>query len=85
MNEDLFPGTHSLSPKLEWLKKHKLKTWFTANLGEGEDGAPWACCKEEDADKGDIHPDNCGVGATEEEAIISYCQIARLPHFSLTP
>lgn len=82
MNTELFADLpETPSPKLAWLRKHNLKTWFTDHMEEGE--MPWACCKREDADKGDIHPDNCGIGYDEDEAILSYCHVARLTHYSL--
>ena len=66
---DLFPEseTESLSPKLAWLKKHRLMTkevaglWLCQNAGQ-----TYSTCAE-----------------TEAEAILGYCEKYSLKHWTL--
>lgn len=67
MSDDLFPVPEVLSPKLAWLKKHRLET-FT------RDGH-WVCAN--------FGRTISTQGETEDEAIILYCEHCNLRHHSL--
>lgn len=89
MNEDLFPGTFSLSPKLAWLAKHGLETKHDSNLEgspespeTGEDCHPWIVTQR---GVHEFDQFSLGTGETEELAILDYCEKTGTPHWSLTP
>lgn len=88
MNTALFPDLpESLSPKLAWLKKHNLQTFYDAEAeGEspetGEQIWPWICWKLVDGDPVDVR-EPYGTGQTEEDAILNYCEKTGTPHYSL--
>jgi hypothetical protein len=91
MNEDLFPGTFSLSPKLEWLKQHGLRTVFDADQLDcpespetGEVCYPWLCAPKSNMDSWTFDY-RLGVGRCEEDAIVDYCMKTGTPHYSLKP
>lgn len=66
---DLFPEAKADSPKLAWLKKHRLETYHYG----GGDG--WRCSNSGRT--------NEALGFTEEEAILAYCEKYGLKHYSL--
>ena len=76
---ELFTVPESLSPKLEWLRKHCLETAFdagwTADMQEspetGETLHPYSCYRSDL--KGEVNFHTAGLGATEEEAILDFC------------
>lgn len=88
---ELFPVPESLSPKLAWLKKHGLMTHFDVDLInlpeslETEDTCyPWICSKRDsDPFAYRAGASIIGVGVTEEEAIIDYCQKNDLKHWGI--
>lgn len=65
---DLFEVPENLSPKLAWLKKHRLKT-----ADHGKDG--WVCRNGGWT--------KVATGDTEDEAIVDYCERHNLKHWSL--
>lgn len=64
---DAFPEAVLLSPRLQWLAKHNLTT---KKLESGR----WRCFLDDKT---------YGVGATEAEAIISYCIKTGVKHWNL--
>jgi len=92
MNEDLFPGTFSLSPRLEWIRAKHVTTYLSlpddkdARLwmaGFNPDGLPpYDFFAKETAHNGDML---IGEGQTEDEAILDLCEKTGTPHWSLTP
>lgn len=67
---DLFPDseTAKLSPKLAWLKRNHLETW-----SERDDR--WLC--------GTRGRTVMAIGATEDEAILAYCELRGIKHWTL--
>lgn len=79
MTDMLFDVPECLSPKLAWLKKHGLETAFDA--GWQDKSEAWSCYPK--GMKGELTPHNCGLGETEEEAILSFCENIGVKHYSL--
>jgi hypothetical protein len=67
MDDELFETPQHLSPKLAWLKKHRLAT-EEANGG-------WRC-----RNGGYTHE---AYGVSEDEAILAYCDVYGLKHWTL--
>ena len=73
MSEDLLFPSESItqdSPRLAWVKKHEVRTWFTKSFTE--EGTPWcAWFPDNESEPGGIpdDPEACGYGMTEEEAM----------------
>jgi len=66
---DLFEIPESPSPKLVWLKKHRLSLNFI------EHSQDWMCCNAGYTWQ--------GRGKTEDEAILDYCERHGLKHWTL--
>lgn len=74
---DLFPVEHTPSPRLQWLAKHGLMTKKSDLPRAFAGGAdrPWICCNPAYTRK--------GFGYTEEEAILDYCEVFGVKHWSV--
>jgi hypothetical protein len=73
----LFPIPESPSPRLAWLAKHGLitrkNTLPHAFIAPAD--RPWICCNPAYTQK--------GFGFTEEEAILDYCELFGLTHWTV--
>lgn len=78
MSAELFHLQPTLSPRLQWLAKHRLETAYDAGLANEGEREAWSC----------YSLDNGGgiaIGASETEAIYAYCERYGLKHWSLEP
>ena len=78
-SETLFPPPESLSTKLAWLKKHDIEIReepLPRNPMYGPKNAkPIVCC--------DAQRRICGFGESEEEAILDWCAMTEITHYTL--
>jgi hypothetical protein len=84
MKDELFKpsAVKSLSPKLSWLKKHRLCT----SCGDGvELSQTWLCSRLPAPGKHAVvlGPKDSGTGWTEEEAILDFCAKSGTKHWTL--
>lgn len=59
------------SPRLAWLKKHQIVTYFCEHLDPEE--CPW-CAWIGEKDNPPEDPELCGYGLTEGDAIVALCK-----------
>lgn len=79
MNE-LFDIEETPSPRLLWMRRHKVQTHRSPSIPEG--GEPWAAWMMDDCDLGSVLPpseEDCGLSETEDEAIVALAKIKRIP------
>lgn len=67
---DLFPITETLSPRLEWMRRHDLQTLYHP-APDGKEWPDWCAWQGEDNSP---HDGNTGEGDTEDEALIAWAQ-----------
>lgn len=68
MTDELFEVEESLSPRLAWMQKHKIRTHHAPWVEE----APWSAWHpDNESEEGlPMDPEACGYGMNEDEAIV---------------
>ena len=76
MSEELFPeaAVHAESPRLRWIKKHRVQTHKSAHLSGDEQ--PWSAWTGELCDA--IDDMAIGHGATEDDAVTAWARLSRV-------
>lgn len=77
---ELFNIEETPSPRLVWMRLHKIRTHRSPSIPEGEE--PWVAWLPEDEhdDTGiPIDMESCGLGETEDEAIVALAKLKNIP------
>jgi len=84
MTAELFDTPESLSPRLAWMRKHKLETMRNPSP-KAEDGeSPWVCrvIKTAESKSGLWWPNEIAGGDTEEQACEQFAMNRGLKHWN---